>query len=181
MTPRSGVPWVWGARREECGPRRADELVRPGRTPRAMVRAVDVAAPVAVVWRWLGQLAVAPYSYDWIDNLGRRSPRTLTPGCEEIVVGQRMAIVFTVTHVEEHPDGARSWSGVTGPRGQSVAGRTGVTYAVLPGASDARSRLVCRMVTDAPAPVAHALAWGDLVMMRKQLLTLAALAAGTAG
>lgn len=176
VTPRAGVPWVWGARPAECGPRRADALVRPGRTPRAMVRAVDVAAPVEVTWRWLGQLAVAPYSYDWIDNLGRRSPRTLTPGCEEILVGRRMAIVFTVTHVESHPDGSRSWSGVTGPRGQRVLGRTGVTYAVVP--SGAGSRLVCRMVTDAPAAVAHALAWGDLVMMRKQLLTLAGLAAG---
>ena len=38
-------------------------------------RSVTIEAPVHDVWPWLVQLRLAPYSYDWLDNLGRRSPR----------------------------------------------------------------------------------------------------------
>jgi len=34
-------------------------------------RGVGVEAPVEAVWPWVAQVRLAPYSYDWIDNLGR--------------------------------------------------------------------------------------------------------------
>lgn len=40
-------------------------------------RGVTVERLPADVWPWLCQLRLAPYSYDWLDNLGRRSPRGL--------------------------------------------------------------------------------------------------------
>ena len=40
-------------------------------------RGVTVRAPVDRVWPWVAQIRLAPYSYDWIDNRGRRSPREL--------------------------------------------------------------------------------------------------------
>jgi hypothetical protein len=40
-------------------------------------RGVWVEAPVAAVWPRVAQVRLAPYSYDWIDNLGRRSPQQL--------------------------------------------------------------------------------------------------------
>lgn len=63
-------------------------------------RAVDVAAPVTTTYRWLCQLRAAPYSYDLIDNRGRRSPQTLTAGLEHLEVGQRMQTIFSLVSFE---------------------------------------------------------------------------------
>ncbi|WP_315094331.1 SRPBCC family protein [uncultured Cellulomonas sp.] len=143
---------------------------------RRLFRGVDVAAPPDVVFRWVCQFRVAPYSYDWIDNAGRRSPRVPVPWTWDLEVGQTFSRIFALVSfvpgehltVRMNPDGTR-WFG-------DVA----VTYAVVP-AGPARSRLVAVLRTPEPtsrtgAAGAWLLAWGDLVMMRKQLLTFAALA-----
>src|SRR3954454_18251433 len=166
------LPLVWGATPDEhARPYPADAMV-DGPVLR-MTRAVPVDADLELVWRWLCQMEVGPYSYDWIDNRGRRSPRHLTSGVQDPAVGQRIQ-VFRVTDVEP----GHQWSGLTVPK---VFGRTAVTYAVEP--SDDGSRLVCRIATGQRGPVAWAwsrlLAWGDLVMMRKQLLNLKELAETT--
>lgn len=166
----TGLPWDWGTTPAEVARRYpADDLV----DGRPMTRAVSVAAPTPVLWRWLCQVAVAPYSYDWIDNLGRQSPRELTPGAEHLEVGQAMAVVFRLTGFDE----GHQWTAVTGERGRRLLGTTSVTYAAEPVAGEPRrSRLVVRMVTSWPRVASDALAWGDLVMMRKQLHTLRDLA-----
>jgi hypothetical protein len=123
-------------------------------------RGVSVAAPPAVVFRWLCQLRAAPYSYDLIDNLGRRSPRTLTPGLDALAVGQRVMTIFRLVAFE------RDRHLTLRTRG------TVVTYAVLPDGEG--SRLVAKLIFS--GPLARAMPWLDLPMMRRQLLNLKALA-----
>ena len=70
-----GVVEHWGSTAEE----RAQPFPLPDRVLRdadhVMFRAVDVAAPIEVTFRWLCQLRAAPYSYDKLDNLGRAARR----------------------------------------------------------------------------------------------------------
>jgi len=140
-------------------------------------RAIDVAAPPAVLFRWLCQLRAAPYSYDWIDNWGRRSPTSLTPGLDRLACGQSVMTVFRL--VEFATDGHLTI--VT--RGSAILGRYAVTYAVEP-LGRAETRLVAKIVACYPSALRSLLRRvfpaGDLLMMRKQLLTLKAYAERTA-
>ena len=85
-----------------------------------------------------------------------------------------MAIVFRLTAFDD----GHHWTAVTTPRGQRLFGPVAMTYAAEPDGPD--SRIVCRLAAGARGPLAgvraHALAWGDLVMMRRQFLNLKALA-----
>ena len=67
---RWGVSDAETRRRYPC-----DDFV-PAPTLRAW-RGVSVDASPSAVWRWVAQIRLAPYSYAWIDNLGRRSPQRL--------------------------------------------------------------------------------------------------------
>lgn len=143
----------------------------------ALWRAVTVDAPAAVVFRWLCQLRVAPYSYDLIDNLGRRSPQQLTPGLAELEAGQRVMTIFTLVSFERD---AQITVRITRARARRIFGDVVVTYAVLR-AGDGGTRLVAKLVVrHARGPVGWlmraVLPWGDLVMMRRQLLNLRRLA-----
>ena len=66
----------------------------------ALFRGVTVAASTTVLFRWLCQIRIAPYSYDWLDNGGRRSPPTLTPGLDVLVKGQRVMTIFDLVAFE---------------------------------------------------------------------------------
>ena len=125
-------------------------------------RAISIEAPPPIVFSWLCQLRVAPYSYDILDNLGRRSPRERNPELAHLEVGQRFMTVFALQ------------SFVAGEQITLRSKDVAVTYAVRP--EGAGSRLHVRVLFGGPWLLARVLALGDLVMMRKQLLTLKSLA-----
>jgi hypothetical protein len=89
----------WGSTAAERSASYPCEDLVPG-ADLELFRAIDISAPVAVVFRWLCQLRVAPYSYDLLDNLGRRSPRELTPGADKLEVGQRIMTIFYLASFE---------------------------------------------------------------------------------
>jgi hypothetical protein len=133
-------------------------------------RAVDVAAPIALTFRWLCQLRVAPYSYDWIDNWGRRSPERRDPANEQLSVGQRMMTIFRLLEFERDRqltvliDRTRAFGDVV------------VTYAVRPSVAGSRIVVKLNVRLGRRSLMRWILPAGDWVMMRKQLLHLKQLA-----
>ena len=130
-------------------------------------RGVTVEAPAEQVWSWLVQIRLAPYSYDWVDNLGRRSPGDLRdledpePGDPFTAVGGRpTGEVLAVEHSRQ----------LTG----RIMGAV-MSYRLDP-AGPAATRLVLKIIMSPPPGTAALLCLGDLVMARRQLLRFKALA-----
>src|SRR5258705_2816835 len=92
----SSINETWGTEPEE---RRlafpCDDMIH--QPDDALCRGVTVNAPRATVFRWLCQMRAAPYSYDWLDNGGRQSPRGFTARLENLAIGQEVMRHFKVT------------------------------------------------------------------------------------
>ena len=144
-----------------------------------LFRGVTVQATAGVLFRWLCQLRVAPYSYDWIDNRGRQSPPQLTPGLDRLEIGQEVMTIFTLASFAH--DQHLTLRIKPGPASH-LFGELACSYFIVP-TQARRCRLLVKLVVRNPGGIAGALMrtflpWGDLVMMRRQLLNLKALAEG---
>ena len=129
-------------------------------------RAVTVGCAPKQLWPWIGQIRLAPYSYDWIDNGGRRSPRQLRDLPE--------------------PQPGEPFTAVAGrPTGRIVSATTGeqltgwilgafMSYVLVPQGDS--TRLLLKVVMERGRWRAPLICLGDLVMARRQLLNLKRLA-----
>jgi hypothetical protein len=130
-------------------------------------RGVDVAAPAAAVWPWVAQVRLAPYSYDWIDNRGRRSPRELL-GLAEPRTGEPFTSV-----------GGRAVGRIVAVEaGKQLTGTimgAFMSYVLVP-QGPGSTRLLLKVAQRTTRVKALGLCIGDLIMARRQLLNLKRLA-----
>lgn len=155
---------------ERSSPFPCDEFAEPDAF--TVLRGIDVAASTAVTFRWVCQLKVAPYSYDWIDHRGHRSPPTLTPGADRLEIGQSIMVGRISTFEVGH-----HITGVIDPKQAERYRPVAMSYVVRPqaGNPDASRLLACLRIGGEGLVhrlMCEALMWGDLVMMRKQFLNL---------
>lgn len=129
-------------------------------------RGVTVLADAATAWARLRQVRLAPYSYDLVDNLGRRSPRRLVD-LDDPEPGEPFTRALG-------RDQGRVVAVVPGRELTATIMGAHMSYALEPGAPG--TRLLLKVVARTRPWLAPALSLGDLVMARKQLLTLKALA-----
>ncbi len=138
-----------------------------------LFRAVTIRARAERVFDWLCQLRVAPYSYDWIDNGGRLSPRTLDPALGNLRAGQTFMEIFTLVTFQQDEH-------ITLLTKNNLFGTIAGSY-LIRRVSDSEVRLLVKLrvqrsrnaVLGLLGPI---LPWGDWIMMRKQLLTIKELA-----
>jgi len=157
----------WGVTDEEVRRRYGCDDLVPDPTLEAW-RGVSVHAGAETVWARVRQVRIAPYSYDLVDNLGRRSPRELRD-----VPEPRVGDPFT------HALGRAQGRVVAVDAGRELTAAivgAHLSYAVLPAVGAGPTRLVLKVVARTSPWLAPVLSVGDLVMARRQLLNLKRLA-----
>lgn len=168
----------WGATDAEIeGPMVGDDLVPDARL--VATRSISLTATPEAVYPWLRQMGFRRagwYSYDLIDNLGRRSARAIDPRWQDVNAGDRVPagpLDFEATIVEP-PRAFVLRLGDPGRASRRV--RFSLAYELRP--DDAGTRLVTRVRARLDLPLGRLverllLGPGDGIMLRKQLLSLA--------
>ena len=143
-------------------------------------RAVTISASPERIWPWLVQTGLTRagwYSYDILDNLGRRSARHIIPELQNLAVGDIVPM---------SPDGKQGMpvQSMDAPSSMvwGIPGDTTWTWQ-LDRSQDGSTRLITRVRSHyrwlSPSIAFSALVeFGDIWMMRKMLLTLRARAEG---
>jgi hypothetical protein len=168
----------WRATPDEIsGPVVGDEICANAHV--TATRCITIAAPPKEAFPWIRQMGFGRagwYSYDWIDNLGRKSATTINPEWQFVESGSRVPggpIDFEAVIVEA----PRAFVLGVRPSGK-VTRRLCLTLAYELRDDPAGTRLVIRMRARTNAPGGSLfdrflLTPADGIMVRKQLRTLA--------
>ncbi len=183
-----GIAYTWGSTHEErLMPFPCDRYMDS--SDEAYFRAIDVKAPTKIVFRWLCQLKVGSYSYDWIDRLEGvffkvtesiseyPSPKQLLPGIENLAPGQRVMGIFKLVEFEQN---RHLTIVMDDEQAISIFGNIAASYVVFP-ITQNTCRLILKGLIRYPKNsfwswMRYFLPWGDLFMMRQQFLRLKSLA-----
>ena len=120
-------------------------------------------------------MRVAPYSYDWLDNFGRKSPQKLIPGLDQLEIGQKIMTIFDL--IDFKPDKHLTFR--MNKRVADIFGDTIISYQILR-QKHQFCRLLVKIIVNYPKGLPgvllkYILPFGDLVMMRRQLINFKAL------
>ncbi len=129
-----------------------------------------------MLFLWLCQLRRAPYSYDWVDNFGRRSPHDADPALCTPSPGDRFMTIFTLVEVEP---GRSLTLRIRPGRPTRLFGEVVLTYTIEE-RGGVRHLVVAIWFGQAgrlaPRLRRLLLVWGDVAMMDHQLKNLCRLA-----
>jgi hypothetical protein len=168
----------WGASADEIsGPVVGDEVCPDARV--VATRCITISAPPADVFAWIRQMGFGRagwYSYDWIDNLGRKSATSIHAEWQDVHSGSIVPagpIDFEAVIV----DPPRAFVIKVATRGR-MGKRMCFTLSYELREDPAGTRLVTRMRARMGVPAGtlldrFVLAPGDGLMVRKQLLNIA--------
>ena len=178
---KQGIAYTWGSTPEErlmsfpC-----DRYIE--NSDEAYFRAINVKAPTQILFRWLCQLQVGSYSYDWIDRLERiffpvkdsisdsPSPKKLLPGVENLAPGQRIMGAFKLVEFEQN---RHLTIVMDDERAITMFGNIAAGYVILP-ISENTCRPILKGHIRYPRNIFWSwirwvLPWGDLLMMRSSV------------
>jgi hypothetical protein len=185
---KQGIAYTWGSTAEErLMPFPCDQYIE--NSDDAYFRAINVKAPTQILFRWLCQLKVGSYSYDWIDRLERiffpvqdsildpPSPNQLLPNVENLAPEQRVMGVFKLVEFEQN---RHLTIVMDDERAITMFGNIAASYVIFP-ITENTCRLILKGHIRYPRNIfwswiSWVLPWGDLLMMRQQFLRLKNLA-----
>ena len=142
----------------------------------AMTRAIDIEVPPEAVWPWVAQTGRGAgwYSWDRLDNGGRRSARSLVPWIPEPKLGDATAIGY-LRRLD--PERQLSW---WAPEIRYPGAVVSLAVDMLLSRNGKGSRLVIRISGDSFGPLALPVIWifrlVDSIMAIRQLIVLRDLA-----